>query len=289
MPATARQRLLADLESLRQVVAQALLAGPERPAGGNCTALVKLCQDANPEAAQELAGKAGVLALPLAAGQAEPQLARLLKILEALARETGRDLETGLPGAEVFARVLDLEMERTVRTKTALALALVRIVRAPENPGPDQNPTLPGPDTFAASVAEVLGRYTRRYDVVARLAGNDFALLFPGAGLLRARLTMERIMAELDKLVLVAPGLTPACAGVAGTKGLAKVPPVEFLALAREALDSATAQARDAGMDGLPPLADRIVAAPIPDLGLTPKTTLVHSQEKQFLFTGRID
>jgi GGDEF domain-containing protein len=195
---------------------------------------------------------------------AAQQVERLVSLLHECAVAGERDPETRFPGPAAFARMLDHEVERAVRCKTSLSLVLL-----------DAGAVEAGAEAACgAHLAEVLVNQKRKYDFAARLGTTEFALLLPGTGLTATRILAARVLGKLDQMADTNIGTCRM--GIASIKGLVSLAPEKFQSLAQEALE----RCGDA-------VADRIQAAPIPDIGMTPKSTLVHSQEKRFLFTGR--
>lgn len=264
-----RDKLLKELASLRDA---AVAARGEQP-GRDIMAVMKFFSGLSLDAWSRLAPELDLgplLALPLE-GDLYPLVLHLLRTFEELTTRTGCDPATGLPDDKAFAWTLEVEVERAVRNQTSLSLALLEI-GSPAGCAP-----MAGEDLERA-MTQATGLITadrRKYDFIARTDGNRFAMLYPGIGLQRTRSVLERMQAGIDSLNVQTPERFASSVGIASIKGRIPMTGKDFLGLAEGALS----QARNRG-GGI------IVEAPIPDIAVTPKSTLVHSREKQFLFTG---
>lgn len=216
------------------------------------------------------------LALP-ASGDATPHLERIQHTLEELAHQTRHDPLTGLANRRAFEKNLKMELERAYRSGSSLSLAIIDLddFKAVN----DTYGHLCGDRVLAATAGTLLS-HKRGYDLAARIGGEEFALILPGSGLVQAEATLERVLEEAKARKVICEGVpTPVsvtCSvGLVCTKGKVALSVDRFVDMADKALYEAKAQGKD-----------RIVKAPIPDLLETPQATLVHAQEKQFLFTG---
>ncbi|HEX7156503.1 MAG TPA: diguanylate cyclase, partial [Burkholderiaceae bacterium] len=110
---------------------------------------------------------------PLGSGVADR-----IAALDRRTRESMRDGRTGLPGCELFFDRLQQATERTRRCGEPFALALARLSGL-DSPG---NPLDGGAgDALLRAAAQRLRRCVRRSDTLARLAGDGFGVLLPGA------------------------------------------------------------------------------------------------------------
>ncbi|GFK95153.1 Diguanylate cyclase DosC [Fundidesulfovibrio magnetotacticus] len=216
------------------------------------------------------------LALP-ACGDATPHLERIQRTIEELAHQTRQDPLTGLANRRAFERNLKMELDRAYRGGTPVSLAILDL---DDFKAVNDRFGHPCGDRVLLSLAGALLGHKRIYDMAARIGGEEFALVLPGSGLAQAETTLERILQEIRQRKVACDGVDPAVgvtcsAGVVCTKGRAPVSVEQFVDLADKALYEAKRQGKD-----------RLVKAPIPDLFDTSRATLVHAQEKKFLFTG---
>ena len=212
--------------------------------------------------------------LPLKDG-AYPALAELKRHMEELTALQGQDPLTGLVNRRGFDQAMALEVERSGRFRTPLTLCVMDLddFKAVN----DTYGHVCG-DTVLKAIASVLQAETRLIDTAARIGGEEFAILLPGTGLLRACKLLERIQAAVvearircgDKALSVTMSM-----GVASYRGK-QIPDA---ALLMEEADQAMYRAKRAGKN-------RIEAAPILDLALGEDRSLVHQNEKRFLFSS---
>lgn len=215
------------------------------------------------------------LAMPLE-GDLYPQLVDLQKRLTELAHLSDHDALTGLANRRAFERALDLEIERSRRGHTSISLVILDL-----DDFKKVNDTFGHPcgDKVLVALAEVLMHEKRRYDMAARTGGEEFSLILTGVGMIRAQAMVERILEavrEMDVRCGDAVVRLTISAGIASYKGRVEMTPAELVELA----DKALYEAKHTGKD-------RFVSAPIPDMAAPmPEASLVHSNEKKFLFTG---
>lgn len=160
--------------------------------------------------------------------------------LRRLRHQPGRDATTGLPDARAFHARLVEELTRARRHGEPTAVAHLDLdhfgalnARFGRTVG----------DDVLSQVAVVLKLALRETDVVARLGGDSFGLLFPETDSTSARRAMERVRRSLESHRFRRVGRLTASAGVAaspndGTDAL------ELLARADQALDVAKKSGR---------------------------------------------
>ncbi len=267
-----REKLLQELALLRDAAATAL---GERH-GRDSTAVFKVLNGLSLDTWSRLAPEVtpgSLFALPLE-GDIYPFVLHLVRTLEHLAAQADFDPTTGLPGRISFAWALENEVERAVRNQTSLSLALFDIEWRDRLTGV----TISASESLEERMVQAAAIITagkRRYDFIARMADNTFALFFPGIGLQRTTSTMERLQNDVCTMMNAQAEHVTCKVGIASIKGRIPMMGNDFIALAEKALVEAKGMGDKA-----------LVAAPIPDIAVTPKSTLVHSREKQFLFTG---
>lgn len=206
-----------------------------------------------------------------------PHLNHIQSVLQELSYKTEHDPLTGLSNRRVFERTLDQEIERTRRSKTPLTLAILDLDNFKQ-----VNDTwghLKG-DEVLIDFADLLSRNSRRYDLVARIGGEEFAIILSGVGLVKAKQLLERLLEGVRELTFNKPGsnetFSITCsAGISCYKGMVDVQMHELISKA----DKALYKAKKSGKD-------QLCSADILDFEAVTKETLVHANEKKFLFTG---
>jgi diguanylate cyclase (GGDEF)-like protein len=272
-----RQAILEEIARLREALAKKGRASLSGAPGG--LIIARLCSGLTMEDWKELIQEGHFinwLALP-ASGDATPHLASIQRTIEELTHQSRHDPLTGLANRRAFEKNLKLELERAYRSGSSLSLAILDLddFKAVN----DTYGHLCGDRVLMGIAAALLG-HKRGYDMAARIGGEEFALILPGSGLMQAESSLERLLGEAREHKVTCEGVdepvgVTCSVGLVCTKGKMPLSVERFVDMADKALYEAKALGKD-----------RIVKAPIPDLMETPQATLVHAQEKQFLFTG---
>lgn len=203
-----------------------------------------------------------------------PALTRLKEHIDRLTFLQGQDPLTGLVNRRGFDSTMTMEVERSTRFKTPLTLCIMDLDNFKA-----VNDTYGHPcgDEVLQAVASILLSEMRMIDTAARIGGEEFALLLPGTGLARAQKLLQRIQSVIkvteiscgpDKLAVTMS------MGVASYRG--KLPPDPDKLLVEA--DKALYRAKRAGKN-------RIEVAPILDMIHGEDPSLVHQDEKRFLFS----
>ncbi len=124
----------------------------------------------------------------LAAGEAEG------RHLEDLARLARRDPLTGVPNRRAFDDEVVREVARALRARTPLSALLLDVDRFKEVNDAHGHPA---GDAVLAAVAARAGAALRAGDLLARVGGEEFGILLPGADLAAAVEAAERIRARI--------------------------------------------------------------------------------------------
>lgn len=118
-----------------------------------------------------------------------------------LQRAARTDPLTGLANRRLFNDALDLVLERVQRDERAKACIAIfdidHFKRVNDAFGHDAG------DRVLARFADIAGRVTRAKDLVARLGGEEFGLVLPGAGREEAQVICERLRAEFAGAAMV--------------------------------------------------------------------------------------
>lgn len=271
------EALLAELETLRRMLAEA--EKPPCATEGEGMVIMRLCTGLDLAGWETLSHRQDLrdwLALPLSA-DCLPFLTRIQQTLRELVFLSEHDPLTKLYNRGAFDRILAAEIVRSSRAGQSLALVLFDL---DDFKSINDSFGHPCGDRVLETIGSLLLAEKRSYDYAARVGGEEFALILPGLGLVRAEMVVARIVEAARTLKVVCDGVnTPLrvtiSAGLAITKGKMSTTPEKLYALA----DAALYQAKAAGKD-------RVVAAPIADLTAPPEKTLVRADEKRFLFTG---
>jgi diguanylate cyclase (GGDEF)-like protein len=120
-----------------------------------------------------------------------------------LVRDSRADAKTGLLNAATWERQAMTEVVRAVRTKTALAIALLDIDRFKVIN--DTYGHLVG-DQVLKEIARTLTSQLRDYDLAGRFGGEEFTLLLPQTRAVDAIRIAERIRSTIAALSIIAPG-----------------------------------------------------------------------------------
>jgi len=217
------------------------------------------------------------LTLPIN-GNAFPHLRQIQQTLEKLAYQTDHDALTGLANRRAFDRILDIEIERSKRTRTPLSLAILDLDNFKH-----VNDTYGHPkgDEVLERFAEQLQASTRRYDLAARFGGEEFALIMAGSGVVKAQRLLDRLLGEFRAMEFTTPEgdatFSVTCSvGLTCYKGGAPITGDALVKLADDALYKAKAAGKD-----------RVKVSKLSFVDNVPNDTLVQANEKQFLFGGK--
>ena len=120
-----------------------------------------------------------------------------------LVQDSRVDAKTGLLNAATWERQGMTELARAVRTRTALAIALLDIDRFKAIN--DTYGHLVG-DQVLKEIARTLASQLRDYDLAGRFGGEEFSLLLPQTRSVDAIRIAERIRSSIAALSVIAPG-----------------------------------------------------------------------------------
>ncbi|OLN27257.1 GGDEF domain protein [Desulfovibrio sp. DV] len=273
------EALLAELDALRRMLAT--VDKPDCAVEGDGLVIMRLCSGLTLPEWESLRNRRDLrdwMALPLSANPF-PYLTRIQQTLKDLVFLSEHDPLTKLHNRGAFERILAAELIRSARSGQSLALVLIDL-----DDFKLVNDTYGHPcgDRVIATMGALLAAEKRTYDYAARIGGEEFALILPGVGLVRAEGVIERLIESARSLRIICDGVdmplrVTISAGIACTKGKLAITWEKLYAMADDALYTAKAQGKD-----------RLHSAPIADLTAPPEKTLVRADEKRFLFTGSI-
>ncbi|WP_247648353.1 GGDEF domain-containing protein [Pseudodesulfovibrio sp. zrk46] len=273
-----QNELATELAVLREELGNRFFSGEDGDAS-DAVWVFRLFQGVSPSEWEDLSSKhnlSGWLSLPID-GDAFPHLKRFQETLERLAYQTEHDALTGLANRRAFDRTLDIEIERSKRARTPLSLAIFDLDNFKSI-----NDTYGHPkgDEVLSSFAQKLEQTTRRYDLAARYGGEEFALIMAGSGVVKAQRLLSRLLNEFREIEFVSPDgakiFNVTCSvGLTCYKGSVDITADEFIKLADDALYEAKTSGKD-----------QVKVSKLPFVDNVPNDTLVHANEKQFLFGG---
>jgi diguanylate cyclase (GGDEF)-like protein len=166
-----------------------------------------------------------------------------------LLHEARKDSKTGLLNAAAWERKAEAEVERAVRTSSALAVALLDLDKFKAIN--DTHGHLLG-DEVLRSIAGIIRDVLRDYDLAGRFGGEEFVVLLPQTRAVDALRIAERLRAHISRLAVYADGPSgrervpvTVSIGVAALDAGTRRELTELLAAADAALYRAKATGRD--------------------------------------------
>lgn len=276
-----RNRLIQELEVLRRLILERVVAAGSASTEQDeqALALIRLCRNLTAEEWERMNEDLGLnrwIALPLSK-DSHPLLVNFLDRIEE--RVFGSDLDpvTGFLKKQPFERYFELELQRCKREGTQMSFALVR----PDLPE-DRFLDDPGlRERLLSELSGIIGETKRGYDTIGLLDDYTVAMVIPGAGPYKTYTKLDMIqkrytarsfhdLAENDFI----PGFA---AGIISWKGRITATAQDLITLTDQALFKARASDEE-----------RIVTTQPPDLTAYTQSTMVHSDEKRFLFSGTV-
>ena len=161
-------------------------------------AVARLCHDLPLDEWQKLTQSPEFeqwLALPVNA-DIYPHLIHLQERLESLSYQSEHDPLTELHNRRAFERILRQELQRAQREKAYLSLAIIDVDNFKK-----VNDTYGHPcgDEVLVALSDILVKNKRTYDLAARLGGEEFAMVLPGAGPNKSQSMLERLVAYFQR------------------------------------------------------------------------------------------
>jgi diguanylate cyclase (GGDEF)-like protein len=178
-------------------------------------------------------------------------LARTARTLATVARETSlladamTDSLTGLANYRSFTQSLDDELERSRRYQLPLSLITLDLDHMKDIN--DRHGHDAGDDAIRL-VAKVLAGAVRRFEVVARQGGDEFAIILPNTRATDARQLADRLHEALGQLAVCGQKLSASIGLACWDNGRGRDTQVEVAALIK-ASDDALYRAKRAGRD----------------------------------------
>jgi len=181
----------------------------------------------------------------------EGEVARRVALQVELERQAATDLLTGLPNRRALAERFPVEVARAQRTGEALSLVMFDLDHFKQV---NDRYGHAGGDAVLRSVGQLCIRSFRGVDMAARVGGEEFAVLLPGASAQQAGAVMERFLHTLGGLDM---DIGPHNVRVTATAGVAQQQPGEDLDALMARADTALYAGKQAGRN-------RVVLAPAP-------------------------
>ncbi len=176
---------------LRPGLAIALLSGI-------VTAATQILLQPNVQMPQVISSGWNAVAL-LAVGGIVADLLHRVKVTDAIGQELSRiDAATGAINRRFFLELLEAEFNRAERYKFALTLAYIDLTNF--NQLNEQLGSQAG-DELLYQLIEQLSQALRANDVVARLDGNEFALLLPQTNDIQAQQVFTRLHPQMKEVL----------------------------------------------------------------------------------------
>ncbi len=208
-----------------------------------------------------------------------PALQSILDQIEYLSSISEQDPLTGLLNRKGLNRVLELELERSMRYRSPLSLAFLDLddfKRVNDRFGHDVG------DEVLMAIANLLKSQVRKIDYATRYGGEEFVIVMPGTGLRAAQLFLGRLLAMVRELGVKTNASSEVihitCSiGLVCVRGRRAISPEEVLRRA----DDTMYEAKNRGKD-------RFVVARVIDFEAWGRDIQVSNREKQFL-AGRSD
>ena len=268
-------RLAKKLETVLQKI-QEQIAVKRTP--DHMFALIHLVKDLSIEEWHALTAQIdmeGWLAVPLLEKDRTP-LEALRQTMEELTHQRDHDFLTGLANRRLFSRLALQELQRAHRMQTPLSLVMVDIDHFKKVN--DLYGHAVG-DKVLIALGDLLKRSMRVYDVAARIGGEEFCLILPGATHLQAYDLSIRILEDFSRIEFEAADgekfTQTFSAGIATTSGKKGNNSVETLLSKADAL---LYKAKETGRNR--------VCTQSSARAITDNPALVKANEKQFLFMG---
>lgn len=269
------KELTAGLEKVASLVHEHIRS---LPPDSKALALLRVLKNVSPEEWERYASEHGLtdwLVFPLDC-EVGDSVRQLVSIQKRLLYESDHDALTGIGNRRYFVRHLETEVERALRSHTELTLVFLDIdgfKAVNDSFGHDCG------DMVLKRLAKLLQSSVRHYDIAARIGGEEFVLLLPASSCWTGVMLATRLLETFSKETFECDGRFFTLTFSAGVASLAQLDESELSGdtLLKHA-DKAMYEAKRKGKN-------TVVLAESSNSARN-QASLVHAQEKQFLFSG---
>jgi diguanylate cyclase (GGDEF)-like protein len=271
---TLSDTLAADLQKIAQLVREGLNTAPGCPEALALACVINGVRVEDWGKFASLHGLENWLGIPLH-GELGESVTQLLSVQEKLLLQRDHDVLTGINNHGYFNRQLESEVERALRSRTELCIIYIDLDNFKNiNDTYGHNCG----DIVLQRLAKVLQASVRPYDVVARIGGEEFALILPTTSCWSGMMSANRILDAFSKEVFSYGDASFFMTFSGGVSSLSLLDEdnrtnVELL----QSVDTALYEAKRKGKNNVTMAeSNRLVKD---------RESLVQAQEKQFLFS----
>lgn len=267
-------RLTAELAKIAGLLSSGLADPKKNP---DTVLLGRMVQGLTPEIWRDLARKHDLdswLAIPMNP-DAKDSLGSVTAILDQLIYQRDHDALTGLANRRHFDNYLKQEAQRAIRNHTSLSLVLLDLDNFK---GINDTYGHPCGDHVLKEIGRFLNDGHRAFELVARIGGDEFAVVLPGSSCWNTKGMLDRVCGEFSRHAMQcenSPEFT-----IQFSAGIAGVGPEIGYAGAEDLIKQADKALYEAKRKGKNQVCIMESAE-----GQGPSQCMVLSQEKKFLFT----
>jgi diguanylate cyclase (GGDEF)-like protein len=195
---------------------------------------------------------------------------------EKLAFQSEHDALTGIGNRRHFNRQLQKEVDRALRSEAELTLIFIDLDGLKF-----VNDTYGHPcgDVVLKTLAEILKSSVRHYDIASRIGGDEFAVILPASSCWTGMVIAGRLLEEFRQTTFSCDGVQFSLSFSVGVSSLSLLDGACTPEALLKSADSAMYEAKTKGKNS-------VIMANRGKMSRTLRS-LVHSEEKQLLFSGK--